>query len=159
YLGSAVRDTTNSQGRYRLSCVSPQGLQTLFPSKTGYQSKLFVVSPFPTRGTVTKDFELEPVLFSTGVDDSEPPLPDGTNGDPTSKLVSVPGGTTEIRVRKAVGGYPVPPYIGDDSTSAWIGPNNDSMVDGPMGQYPYRTIFGLLSGVVSPTTAITGKWC
>jgi Carboxypeptidase regulatory-like domain len=158
YFGSSVIDTTNSQGSYKLHCVLPGGSQTLFPIKTGYQLKLFVVAPFPAFGTVTKDFELEPILFNTGVDDSGVPLPDGTIGDPHYNLVSVPSGTTAIRVRTAAGGYPVPPYIGDNSASAWIGPNNDSMVDGPMGQYTYRTIFGLRGGVVSPTTAITGKW-
>lgn len=63
-----------------------------------------------------------PSLFNTGVDASMTPLPDGTIGDPHYSLVSVPGGTTDILVRTSAGGYPIPPYFGDDSSSAWIGP-------------------------------------
>lgn len=56
-----------------------------------------------------------------------------------------------------MGGYPVPPYIGDDSLSAWIGPNNDPQVDGPVGTYDYRTTFDL-TGFYPSTATITGGW-
>jgi hypothetical protein len=96
-------------------------------------------------------------LYNTGVDASGTPLADGTIGDPHYSLISVPSGTTDIRVRTSVGGYPIPPYVGDDSLSAWIGPNNDSMLDGPVGQYDYRTTFNL-AGFNPATASITGQW-
>jgi len=106
--------------------------------------------------------DLIPSLFNTGVDGSGTPLPDGTIGDPHYELVSVPGGTTDIRVRTAAGGYPIPPYIGDNSSSAWIGPNNDGpdglyVYDGPVGLYVYRTTFSL-TGFDPSTGMITGGW-
>jgi len=96
-------------------------------------------------------------LFNTGVDASGTPLADGTIGDPHYALVSVPGGTTDIRVRTAAGGYPIPPYIGDDAVSAWIGPNNDAQVDGPVGFYTHRTTFSL-AGFNAATASISGGW-
>jgi hypothetical protein len=94
-------------------------------------------------------------LFNTGVDASGTPLPDGTIGDPHYALVSVPGGTTDIRVRRASGGFPIPPWLGDDAVSAWIGPNNDASVDGPVGAYDYRTTFTAAFG---GTLTLTGRW-
>jgi hypothetical protein len=99
-----------------------------------------------------------PTVFNTGVDASGTPLPDGTVGDPHYSLLSVPvGSTTDIRVRTSAGGFPIPPYIGDDPLSAWIGPNNDNSLDGPVGQYDYRTTFDL-TGFNPLTADITGGW-
>lgn len=95
-------------------------------------------------------------IFNTGVDGAGNPLPDGTIGDPHYSIISTPAGsTTDIRVRTSAGGYPIPPWIADDAVSAWIGPNNDAQVDGPAGQYDYRTTF------IAPfagTITITGRW-
>jgi hypothetical protein len=99
-------------------------------------------------------------LYNTGVDASGTPLPDATISDPHYSLLSVPGGsTTDIRVRTSAGGYPIDPshYIGDDSLSAWIGPNNDPALDGPVGLYDYRTTFDL-TGFNPLTAQITGRW-
>jgi PEP-CTERM motif len=96
-------------------------------------------------------------LYNTGVDASGTPLADATIGDPHYALVGVPGGTSEIRVRTLAGGYPIPPYLGDDALSAWIGPNNDSAVDGPNGSYDYRTTFDL-TGFDPSTAFISGGW-
>jgi len=99
-----------------------------------------------------------PTLFNTGVDATGTPLPDGTIGDPHYSLVATPSGSTsDIRVRTSAGGFPIPPWQGDDSLSAWIGPNNDSMVDGPAGTYDYRTTFNL-SGLDPATASISGVW-
>jgi PEP-CTERM motif len=95
-------------------------------------------------------------LFNTGVDSSGTPLPDSTVGDPHYKLISVPGGTTDLLVRRASGGFPIPPYIGDDSVSAWIGPNNDHILDGPVGNYDYRTTFTLKTA--GSLVSIIGQW-
>jgi hypothetical protein len=95
-------------------------------------------------------------LYNTGVNSSGAPLPDGTVGDPHYSLVSVPvGSTSATLVRTSAGGFPIPPYLGDDSVSAWIGPNNDSQLDGPGGRYDYQITFN----VVGPSTAsIFGQW-
>jgi hypothetical protein len=96
-------------------------------------------------------------LFNTGVNAVGTPLPDGTIGDPHYQLVSVPGSTTAIRVRTSAGGFPIPPYFGDDASSAWIGPNNDNSLDGPGGLYDYQTSFSL-AGLSPSTASITGGW-
>ena len=98
-------------------------------------------------------------IFNTGVNGSGVPLPDGTLGDPHYTLIVVPGGsTTEIRVRTSAGGYPVVgAWIGDDSISAWIGPNNDPSVSGPDILYTYRTTFDL-SGFDPAMASLTGQW-
>jgi hypothetical protein len=103
--------------------------------------------------------EANPILiFDTGVNGSGTPLADGTIGDPHYSLTSVPGGsTTAIRVRTSAGGFPVPPWLGDNSTSAWIGPNNDTADDGPVGSYTYRTTFDL-TGLNPATANLSGQW-
>jgi hypothetical protein len=99
-------------------------------------------------------------LFNTGVGGTGAPLADGSLSESHYSLVSVPGGTTDIRVRTSVGGYPVfpvGPWIGDNSTSAWIGPNNDAQVIGPVGNYDYQTTFNL-TGLNPSTAQIIGQW-
>jgi hypothetical protein len=96
-------------------------------------------------------------LFNTGVDGTGAVLPHGTIGDPHYSLISVPGGTTATRIITSVGAFPIPPYIGDNTLSRWIGPNNDGDLNGPVGAYTYRTTFDL-TGFVPSTTSITGGW-
>jgi hypothetical protein len=58
-------------------------------------------------------------------------------------------------VATSANGFPIPPWIGDNSVSAWIGPNSDGQLNGPVGLYDYRTTFTLSSpGLVT----ITGQW-
>lgn len=96
-------------------------------------------------------------LFNTGVDAGGTPLTDGTIGDPHYSLIAVPGDATDIRVRTSTGGFPIPPWIGDDSVSAWIGPNNNNNLDGPIGSYDYQTTFDL-TGLDPATASIIGRW-
>ena len=97
-------------------------------------------------------------IFNTGVDSTGTPLPDGTVGDPNYVLTSVPGGsTTDIMVLTSAGGFPIGPWLGDDAISAWIGPNNDSEADGPVGLYDYQTTFDL-AGVDPTTASLVGQW-
>lgn len=97
-------------------------------------------------------------LFNTGVDSSGTPLPHGTVGDPHYTLTSVPSGSSsDIRVITSAGGYPIGPYIGDNALSAWIGPNNDDDLNGPVGSYIYHTTFDL-TGFNPSTASITGGW-
>ena len=107
---------------------------------------------------VTSVAQANPIsIFNTGVNGSGTVLADGTIGDPHYTLIVVPGGTTDIRVRRSVGGFPIPPYNGDDALSAWIGPNNDSALNGPVGTYTYHTTFSL-SGLNPATAALSGVW-
>ncbi len=97
------------------------------------------------------------LLFNTGVDASGTPLADGTVGDPHYTLVTVPSGTTELLVRRAAGGFPIPPFIGDTALSAWVGPNSNTHLHGDAGTYVYRTTFDL-TGLDPVTASITGGW-
>ena len=96
-------------------------------------------------------------LYNTGVDASGAVLPDGTVGDPHYALTSVPGGTTVTRVITSASLFPIPPYIGDNTSSRWIGPNNDSDLNGPVGNYTFRTTFDL-TGFDFTTASIAGGW-
>jgi hypothetical protein len=60
-------------------------------------------------------------------------------------------------VVNSTGGWPVPPYIGDDNLSAWIGPNNAADLNGPAGDYQYTTTFSL-NGFVPGSAMISGLW-
>jgi len=89
-------------------------------------------------------------LFNTGVDGSGVSLPDLHVGDPHYTLTAVPSGTTQIMVRKSASGFPIPPWIGDSSVSAWIGPDSDVELDGPQGNFKYTTTFNLAAIPTSP---------
>ncbi len=96
-------------------------------------------------------------LFNTGVDASGAVLPDGTIGDPHYTLTSVPSGSTDIRVITSASNFPIPPYLGDNSLSRWIGPNNDPDLNSPPGNYVYETTFDL-TGLNPSTASISGAW-
>lgn len=95
-------------------------------------------------------------VFNTGVDASGTPLPDDHIGDPHYTIFAGPSGSSsDIRVRRASGGFPIGPWVGDDGRSAWIGPNNDHQLDGPVADWTYRTTFILPS---DGTVTLTGLW-
>jgi hypothetical protein len=96
------------------------------------------------------------MIFNTGTLFNGAVAPDGTIGDSHYTLVSAPGGSTTVRVRTA-GAFPIPPWVGNDALSAWIGPNNDNSLDGPPGNYDYRTTFDL-TGLDPSTAILTGAW-
>jgi hypothetical protein len=96
-------------------------------------------------------------IFNTGVNASGTPLANGTIGDPHYILLTVPSGTTGLQVRTSAGGFPIPPWVGDDTVSAWIGPNNDTALDGPVGAYDYRTTFDL-TGFAPGSASLAGLW-
>lgn len=102
-------------------------------------------------------------IFNTGVDASgivSLAVPDGTIGDlhyAYALVGGVPGGTTETLIRNSDGGAPIPPYLGDNGVSQWIGPNNDLLLTGPMGAYRYQTTFDL-TGFVPATAVLEGQW-
>ena len=96
-------------------------------------------------------------LFNTGVDAFGAVLADGTVGDPHYLLITVPGGSSAIRVKTSVSGFPVPPWLADNTLSTWIGPNNGADLVSPPGSYIYRTTFDL-TGFDESTASITGQW-
>jgi len=98
-------------------------------------------------------------LFNTGVDATGAVLSNNTIGDPHYSIISAPvGSATETRIITSEGGYPIVPYyIGDNTSSRWIGPDNDADLNGPIGTYTYRTTFDL-TGFDSNTASITGQW-
>jgi hypothetical protein len=114
---------------------------------------LIIVAVFAAKSPA----EIIGTLYNTGVSSAGTPLPDGTIGDPHYSLIVVPGGTSETRVRTSSGGFPIPPWVGDNTISAWIGPNNAADLDGPGGDYTYRTTFDL-TGLIPGTASISGQW-
>jgi hypothetical protein len=99
-----------------------------------------------------------PTLFSTGFDAGGLLLADNTIGDPHYTLITTPGTTTtDIRVRTSDSGSPIPPWLADNTTSRWIGPNASPTLNGEAGDYMFRTTFSLVE--LNPITAmITGRW-
>lgn len=101
-----------------------------------------------------------PGLFNTGVDANGNVLPTNTLGDPHYALAAVPGGSSStIRVLSSASGFPIPPYLADNTSSRWIMPNNGGSGDwtSPDGTYVFRTTFNL-TGMLVPTASITGGW-
>jgi hypothetical protein len=96
------------------------------------------------------------MIFNTGTMFNGVVAPGGTVGDPHYTLVSAAGGSTTILVRSA-GAFPIPPWVGNDALSAWIGPNNDNSLDAVPGNYDYRTTFDL-TGLDPSTASLTGSW-
>ncbi|HUF63499.1 MAG TPA: PEP-CTERM sorting domain-containing protein [Verrucomicrobiales bacterium] len=96
-------------------------------------------------------------LFNTGVDDLGVALPDDA---PDSHWTLVaPGAMTgsPLAVTSA-GGFPIPPWLGDNATSAWIGTLNPTAL-GPTDvtrEYHYQTVFSL-AGLIPSTAAIAGQ--
>jgi len=112
---------------------------------------LFAVAAYVGASPIT-------TLFNTGVGSAGVPLPDNTLGDPHYLLVAVPpGSVSDLRIRTSVSGYPIPPYVGDNALSAWIGPNNDALLDGYAGIFQYRTTFDL-TGYDPSSATIAGLW-
>jgi hypothetical protein len=97
------------------------------------------------------------IIFNTGVDAAGIPLPDGTRPDPNYVLTAVPTGSMDTLVRTSAGGYPIPPWIGDDPISTWIGPYNSPFLNGQLGLYHFRTTFDL-TGLNPATAVLTGQW-
>ena len=82
-------------------------------------------------------------FFNTGVDANHAVLTNN-GAELHYALVSTPDGSAPgDRVATSSNGFPFPNWVGDDSQSAWIGPKTDASLDGPVGNYDYRTAFDL----------------
>lgn len=82
-------------------------------------------------------------IANTGVDANGSVRPNGTIGDLNFTLVSVPSGSTNIRIGTSAGGFPIPPWFGDTNKSAWLLPNNNSQGDSSAGDFTYQTTLDL----------------
>lgn len=97
-----------------------------------------------------------PGLFNTGVDHLATPLSDNAV-DPHYRLA--PAGT-DAYAATAAGGYPIPPWMGNNSMSAWIAPTPDTQVSGDLlgsFNYQYETLFDL-TGFNPATARLAGRW-
>ena len=98
-------------------------------------------------------------LFNTGVDSTGVPT---VGSDNNYTLTGSSFGNVPRAI--AIGTFPASAYNtaagaagqGDDTKSAWIGPNNNNLED-KVGQYTYLTSFDL-SGLDASTASIQGKW-
>ncbi|MEO8370718.1 MAG: hypothetical protein ABI806_16155 [Candidatus Solibacter sp.] len=95
-------------------------------------------------------------LYNTGVDALGTVQTNGI-AEIHYTLTGAPGGTTNVRVATAVNGFPIGPWLGDNALSAWIGPDSDSQLNGPVGNYIYQTTFSL-AGFDPTSAAIAGQW-
>ena len=107
----------------------------------------------------TTDAKAVPIstFYDTGVDASHATLANNA-AETHYAIISTPDGSAPgVRVATSANGFPIPPWLGDDSLSAWIGPKTDSALDGAVGQYDYRTTFDL-TGFNANAAALTGQW-
>jgi len=95
-------------------------------------------------------------LYNTGVNNAGVPLANGA-ADPHYALIAqpAPGGLSD-QVLTSAGGFPIGPWLGDNSTSAWIAANGNADGEGPAGNYTWRTTFDLIGDPA--TSIIEGVW-
>ncbi len=95
-------------------------------------------------------------LYNTGVDGNHAVLGHGVD-DPHYTIVGAPPGSSTVD-RTIVTGFPIGPWLANNSTSRWIGPaNNPSSPNDPAGTYTYTTTFDL-TGYVASSALIIGRW-
>jgi PEP-CTERM motif len=91
-------------------------------------------------------------IFNTGVDATTGISQPQGSTDSHYTVVSSPAGVVPV-VQTSVEGFPIPPWIGDSTTSAWIGPAGTA----PAGDYTYQTTFDL-TGLDPATAILSGQW-
>jgi PEP-CTERM motif len=95
-------------------------------------------------------------LFNTGVDAGGNVVADATVGDLHYSLVT-PGLTGTIQAATSASGYPIGPWLADNTTSRWIGPQGADLNGVQDGMYIYQTTFNL-AGFDHLTAAINGRF-
>ena len=133
--------------------------ETFMKSTLLYASSKYATSCFTLILVLIGSAQAAPInIFNTGVDANGDVVTGGTVGDEHYTLISDPNGTiTGIKTATAISeGYPIGPWLGDNSLSSWIGPNTDDLV-GPGGLFTYQTTFDL-SGLDHTTASILGRW-
>lgn len=104
-----------------------------------------------TTGAVITD------LFNTGVDGGGTPQAHNTLDTHWDIVAATNSGTTgDPRVLTSGGGFPIGPWLGDNSESAWIGPNTDDDSNDVEGVFTYETSFTLESNF--NTAEIVGRF-
>lgn len=96
-------------------------------------------------------------LRPTGVGADEAALPNGTAGDPHYTLTEAPATSSTSLVVVAAATAPGP-WIGDQTTSAWIVPDNGAGTSGPPGYYTAETTFTVPAEADLDTIVIEGSW-
>lgn len=96
-----------------------------------------------------------PGLFNTGVDNTGVPQADNVPDLHYTFATPPPTGTVPV-VATAANGFPIPPWLGDNFSSAWITPAPDTT--GNLGNYTYRTTFTVPAGVDPNKAFLTGRW-
>jgi hypothetical protein len=91
-------------------------------------------------------------IFNTGVDATTGISQPQGSTDSHYTVVSSPAGVVPV-VQTSVEGFPIPPWIGDSTTSAWIGPAGTA----PADDYTYQTTFDL-TGLDPATAILSGQW-
>ncbi len=76
--------------------------------------------------------------------------------DTNYTAVSVPSGSSVLVAQTSAGGFPIGPWLGDNTISRWITPNNSGDND-PAGNYVIRHTFSL-SGFNHTTASFSGRW-
>ena len=133
--------------------------ETFMKSTLLYASSKYATSCFTLILVLIGSAQAAPInIFNTGVDANGDVVAGGTVGDEHYTLTSDPNGTiTGIKTATAISeGYPIGPWLGDNSLSSWIGPNTGDLV-GPGGLFTYQTTFDL-SGLDHTTASILGRW-
>lgn len=95
-------------------------------------------------------------LFNTGVSSPGVTLSDNT-ADSHYTITAAPEGAfvgQSPLAATAAGGFPIGPWLGDNTTSAWITPRADTT--GNLGDWTYRTTFTVPAGSDPATAYITG---
>jgi hypothetical protein len=75
---------------------------------------------------------------------------------PRWTLTASPLGTNPIKVHTSLGGFPIPPWVSDNNSSTWIGPD-DPDINGLPGDYEYSITFDL-TGFDLNSVIIRGMW-
>jgi hypothetical protein len=97
-----------------------------------------------------------PGLYNTGVTPLGRPLSDNAI-DPHYRLTF---GGTDAFIATEAGGFPIPPWLGSNSLSAWIAPSPDTTGDSDGSgtfNYRYETTFDL-TGFNPATARLAGRW-
>lgn len=102
-------------------------------------------------------------LYNTGVDAAGVPLSDGATD--SHYLLVFPGAQEGVPyVATGAGGFPIPPWLADNATSAWtttlnpvtpLGPGSNTNI-GVFADYYYETTFSM-SGLNPATAVIAGQ--
>ncbi len=94
-----------------------------------------------------------PGLYNTGVNAAGGSLAEDATD---THYVLRPSGAAVVATTSA-GGFPIPPWIGDSTVSAWISPAADTLAASAGTSYRYETTFDL-TGFNPSTARIAGRW-